>query len=338
MDPLEMVEIGTTGVHVTRVGMGCATIGGAATGGEKTGVQHHEGVQVARHALDVGVRYFDTAPLYGYGRSESRLGDVLSTAPRQQFAISTKVCRVLHPQAADQDADLDGIPAPDFDYSRDSVLRSLEQSLQRLGLDRVDIALIHDPDDHYREAMEGAFPTLAELRSQGVVKAIGAGMNQWEMLARFAPEADFDCFLMAGRYTLLDQTGLELLSLCEEKGIGVILGGPYNSGILASDLDPKVTHWMLTQRGKREVAASEIVQRAIRIRSVCQRYGVPLKAATLQFGLGHSAVVSIVPGPKSVAEVDENLAMAGFPIPPELWEELRHEGFIPLDSPVPSGS
>ena len=179
---------------------------------------------------------------------------------------------------------------PTYDYSRDGVLRSIEESLARLRLDRVDIVMIHDPDDHFEQAVGETFPTLYELRSQGVVGAIGAGMNQWEMLARFAREADPDCFLLAGRYTLLDQSGLdELLPLCEEKGIGIVLGGPYNSGILASDLSDDTTFNYLP-------APREVLERARRIKRVCDRYGVPLKAAALQFGLAHPAVSATIPG------------------------------------------
>ena len=235
---------------------------------------------------------------------------------------------------------------PVYDYSREGVLRSLEDSLRRMNLDRVDIALIHDPDEfdsalpdvkvrepvHYAEAIDETFPTLAELRSQGVIKAIGVGMNQWQALTRFAHDADFDCFLLAGRYTLLEHSALpELLPLCEEKRISVILGGPYNSGILASDLSPGVQYFYAD-------AASEVLERARRINAVCELHRVPIKAAALQFGLAHPAVAATIPGPRSVTEVDENFEMAGFPIPTEMWDELKHEGLIPHEAPTPGGS
>lgn len=210
-------------------------------------------------------------------------------------------------------------------------MRSFEESLERLGLDRLDVLLIHDPDDNYDRAIGEAYPTLADLRSQGLVKAIGAGMNQWQMLARFAREGDFDCFLLAGRYTLLDQSGLdELLPLCQEKGISVVLGGPYNSGVLASDLSRSATFDYST-------APPEILGLARAIKSVCERHDVPLKAAALQFGLAHPAVAATIPGPRSLAELDENFRMASHPIPDDLWAELRHEKLISPDAPTPTG-
>ena len=214
-----------------------------------------------------------------------------------------------------------------FDFSRDGVLRSLEDSLRRLDMDRIDIALIHDPDDHHDQAISEAFPALAELRSQGVIGAIGAGMNEWEALARFAVEGDFDCFLLAGRYTLLDQSGLaELLPLCEQRGISVILGGPYNSGVLASDLSGSATYFYAA-------TPPEVLLRAREIKTVCDRHEVPLKAAALQFGLAHPAVAATIPGAQSVAEVEENVAMVQLPIPGALWDELRGQHLIPAEAP-----
>ena len=216
-----------------------------------------------------------------------------------------------------------------FDFSHDGVLRSIEESLERLGLDRLDIALIHDPDDHWEQAIGEAYPALAELRSQGVLGAIGAGMNQWEMPARFAREGDFDCFLLAGRYTLLDHSGLEdLLPLCETKQISVILGGPYNSGVLASDLGPDTTYFY--QR-----TPPEVLETARQIKAVCDSHAVPLKAAALQFGLAHPAVAATIPGPRTPGEVEENVAMAGFEIPAALWSDLKSEGLIPAEAPTP---
>ena len=219
-----------------------------------------------------------------------------------------------------------------FDWSRDGVMRSLEESLQRLGMDRIDIALLHGPQDHYEAAIGEAYPALADLRSQGVITAIGAGMNEWEMPARFAREADFDCFLVAGRYTLLDQSALaEFLPLCQEKGISVILGGPYNSGILASDLSPDATY----QYAK---APSEILHRARRIKSVCDLYGVPLNAAALQFGLAHPAVASTIPGVRSSSEVENNARAASHSVPKALWEDLKNQGLLDENAPTPAGS
>ena len=231
---LETDRIGSTDVSVTQLGLG-----GAPLGAHLFDVEESEAVALISRAFELGVRYFDTAPLYGFGRSQCRYGHVLAEVSRNEFVISTKVGRVLVP--SDGDTPDDGLVPHDldavFDFSRDGVLRSLEDSLKRLNLDRVDIAFIYDPDNHYEQALEETYPTLAELRSQGVVKAIGAGMNQWQMLARFVQECDFDCVLIAGRYTLIDRSALSvLLPLCQERGTSVVLGGPYNRGVLASDL------------------------------------------------------------------------------------------------------
>jgi len=218
-----------------------------------------------------------------------------------------------------------------FDFSRDGVLRSLESSLQRLKLDRVDILLLHDPDTHYDQAMQEAYPTLRELRSQGVVEAIGAGMNQWEMLLRFAKEGDFDCFLLAGRYTLLEQGALpQFLSYCREKGISVIIGGPYNSGILASDL---------TEGAKYNYrdAPPEVLAKARRIKTICDQHGVPLKAAALQFVLAHPAVAAVIPGARTPQEVEENFRLLQHPIPAALWQDLKREGLLEATAPTPAG-
>ena len=327
MTPLEKAEIRSTGVQVTRIGMG-----GAPIGGLYTAVEAATAVETIRRAHELGIGYFDTAPLYGSGRSEVLFGHALETIPRGDYVLSTKVGRLLEPVAeqpdSDQFVDLPSLE-PIYDYSRDGVLRSIDESLGRLRLDRVDIAMIHDPDDHSEQALDEAFPTLVELRSQGVVGAIGAGMNQWEMLARFAREADPDCFLLAGRYTLLDQSGLdELLPLCVEKDIGIVLGGPYNSGILASDLSDDTTFNYLP-------APRDVLEKARSIKDVCDRHSVPLKAAALQFGLAHPAVAATVPGARSIEEIEENLCMAAHPIPADLWDELRAERLIHPDAPAP---
>ena len=330
MDPLDLMEIGGTGLRVTQLGMGGAPFGGTA-------VDVTEGValETVDRALRLGVGLFDTAPFYGVGKSEVFFGKALSGVDRSNFALSTKIGRVLH--SIDEPMKDSGWVKPfpfdwRFDFSRDGVLRSLEQSLERLDTDHVDILLIHDPDDHHEQAVKEAYPALDELRSQGVVKAIGAGMNDWEPLAQFAREGDFDCFLLAGRYTLLDQSGLEeLLPLCQERGISIILGGPYNSGILASDLGPDATYFY-------ERTPAEVLDRARRIKSVCDRHGVPLKAAALQFGLAHPAVAATIPGAQSAAEVEENFNMVRHPIPEDAWAELREEGLIPEEAPTPAES
>ena len=326
MNPLDTAEIGNTGIRVTRLG-----IGGAPIGSLFRTVSEDDAVATVQRGLELGLNYIDTAPLYGHGVSEIRLGRALQGIPRDSFVLSTKVGRVLNPvNEAPISPHFHSLPKmePVFDYSRDGILRSLEESLQRLNFDRVDIAYIHDADDHWEQAIGRAYPTLADLRSQGVVQAIGVGMNQWEMEARFAREGDFDCFLLAGRYTLLDQSSLaELMPACLENNVRLVLGGPYNSGILASDLGSQSTY-------DYEVAPPEIIDRARKIKAVCDRHAVPLKAAALRFGLLHPAVAATIPGPRSVAEVEENFHMASHPIPADLWAELKHEGLINPLAPV----
>ncbi|MDP6453143.1 MAG: aldo/keto reductase [SAR202 cluster bacterium] len=328
MNPLDTAQVGTTALKVTRLGLG-----GAPLGGLFTDVEVPTALSTVAKGHEVGIRYFDTAPLYGHGKSETYVGQALQAFPRDQFVLSSKVGRVLDPVDRQPDTDTYVALPPFeavFDYSRDGILRSLEESLQRLGLDRIDIAFIHDPDDHHEQAINEAFPTLADLRSQGVISAIGAGMNQWEALSQFAREGDFDCFLLAGRYTLLDYSGLDdLLPLCEEKQISIMLGGPYNSGILASDLQPGATYFY-------QEAPADVLDKARQIKSVCDRHDVPLKAAALQFGLAHPAAAATIPGARSPQEVEENIQMASYSIPADLWSELRHEGYLPEYAPVPT--
>ena len=321
---METREIGGTGLHVTALGFG-----GAPVGNEVADNEEDLAMATVQRSYESGTRYFDTAPIYGFGRSERRIGRALAGIPRDRYVISTKVGRLLEPGCQDSAA---AEPTVVFDWSRDGVMRSLDESLRRLGMDRVDIALLHGPHDHYKVAIEEAYPVLADLRSQGVVTAIGAGMNEWELSARFAREADFDCILLAGRYTLLDQTALaEFLPLCVEKGISVILGGPYNSGILASDLTDEATYQYVK-------APPDILERARRIRSVCDRYGVPLNAVALQFGLAHPAVASTIPGARTAGEAEDNHRAVSHPVPNALWEDLKHQGLVDPDSPVPMGT
>ena len=327
MDPLAKAEIGATGLQVTRLGLG-----GAPFGGLSEDVAQQRATESIAAGLDVGIRYFDTAPLYGSGRSERYYASALKGVDRNSYILSSKIGRLLNPKGGAQtdDVHLDLPPLEvEFDFSRDGVLRSIEDSLKRLELDRIDIVFIHDPDDFHEQAVNEAFPALAELRSQGVIKAIGAGMNFWEPLARFAREADFDCFLLAGRYTLLDHSGLiDLMPLCVEKKMSIILGGPYNSGVLASDLSEGTTYFYRS-------TPPEVLEHARKIKTVCERHGVPLKAAALQFGLAHPVVAATIPGARSADEVRENFEMAAFDIPSDLWAELRHEELIPEEAPTP---
>ena len=298
---------------MTQLGLGSAPLGGLFAA-----VSDDEAHRVVEAAWQAGIRFFDTAPLYGHGLAEQRFGAVLRTKPRDEFVIATKVGRLLRKDAPPEPGQAyKGAPPvnPVFDFSYDGVMRSAEESLVRLGLDRIDVLHIHDPDDHYEEALSGAYRALDRMRSEGTIKAVGAGMNQAEMLARFAREADFDCFLLAGRYTLLDRIGLkELLPLCVEKGIAIIAGGVFNSGILA-DPRPGATY-------NYQAAPPALLERALELEAVCSRRGVDLKAAAIQFPLRHPAVASVLTGCRSVAEVEENVRMFETPIPDTLWDEL----------------
>jgi aryl-alcohol dehydrogenase-like predicted oxidoreductase len=332
MDPTAPVKLGRTDLVVTRLGIGLAPVGGLyAPVGEE------QGVATVNRAWERGLRLFDTAPLYGYGLSERRTGKALAGRPRDEFVLATKVGRLLEPGGADTqeiwpEAVTTGV-APRFDFSYDAVRVSLAASLDRLGLDRVDVLHIHDPDDHFDEALAGAYRALADLRRAGVIGAISAGMNQAPMLARFARESGdpgFDCFMLAGRYTLLDQSGLdELLPLCAERGIGVMAAGVYNSGLL-SNPSPK-SHY--------DYAAppEPLLEKALAIEAVCERHGVPLRAAAVQFPLGHPAVTTVVVGARSPAELDDNIEMFEYPIPDVLWAHLRSEGLLPAHVPTPAG-
>ena len=315
MDPFEKAEIGTTGLYVTRLGLGARGIVDPAV--EVSGAQ---AVATVQAALDTGINYIDTSPRYGVGRSELYVGQGLAGVERGSYILSTKVGRLLDPTVAG---------GWFWDFISEGVRCSLESSLERLGVGGVDILFIHSPNNHYDQAIAEAYPALAEMRAAGVVKAIGVGMTNWQMLLRFAREGDFDCFLLAGRYTLLDQSAAgEFLPYCQQHDIGVILGGPYNSGILASNLGPGALY-------DYRAVPPEILDKARRIKAVCDRHGVPLKAAALQFVLAHPAVTSVIPGSSYPEHVRENVAMIQHDIPSALWEELRREGLIPEDAPLP---
>jgi D-threo-aldose 1-dehydrogenase len=320
------VPLGRTALTVTRFGLGTAPLAGLFEA-----VDEDTGVTVIERAWDAGIRFFDTAPLYGHGLAETRLGKVLKQKPRDEFTLASKVGRLLRADALPEPGQSwRGTPPvnPIFDFSYDGVMRSFEESLERLGLDRIDILHIHDPDDHYDDAIRGAYRALDRLRADGVIGAVSAGMNQAEMLTRFAREGDFDCFLLAGRYTLLDQIALkELLPECIKRGIAIVAGGVYNSGILA---DPKPgAHYNY------QTAPAELLERARRIRDVCVSHGVPLKAAAVQFPLGHPAVTCVVVGCRNEAQLDESLEMFEIDIPALLWQDLKAQGLLPLDAPTP---
>jgi D-threo-aldose 1-dehydrogenase len=319
-DPADRRALRATGVTVTALGVGTAGIGGLYTP-----VSEEEAHATVRYALAHGLSYFDTAPHYAQGLVEERLGRALAGVDRGRYVLSTKVGRVLEDAAA---------PPPDtifadvpprvtrWDFSADGVRRSLADSLERLGLDRIDIVYLHDPDDHVEQALDEAYPALEKLRAEGVARAIGVGMNQSAVPTRFVTETDNDVVLLAGRWTLLDQTGLaDLLPAAAERGRAVVIGGVFNSGLLA-DLRPGA-------RYDYEPAPVDVLARARRLEAVCARHGVPLAAAALHFPYRHPAVVSVLSGARSVAETAANLAALRTDVPAALWSDLAGEGLIP---------
>lgn len=298
-----------------RLGLGTAPLGNLFSA--VTDAEAHATVTAA---WDAGVRYFDTAPQYGHGLAEIRLGRALAAYPRDQYRLVSKVGRVLDapPQGSVRPtSSFVDLPAldPVFDYSRDGVLRSFEDSLARLGVARLDIVHVHDPDSHEAEALAAAFDTLIELRDQGVIGKVGSGMNQVAMLARFVEQVDLDCILLAGRYTLLDRTGTALLERCMERGVEVIAGGVFNSGLLAS---PEVGATF-----DYAAAPPELMARALRLQAACERFGVPLPAAAMQFVARHPAISMMLVGARSVAEIEADVAYAQLEIDPELWPALE---------------
>ncbi|NUT32290.1 MAG: aldo/keto reductase [Hamadaea sp.] len=311
--PTDLVPLGGTGLTVTRLGLGLAPIGGLYTD-----VTDDEARAVVDSAWDLGIRLFDTSPLYGFGRSELRTGAAL--AGRSGHVLSTKVGRLIVPSDtvgdSSQDfwAGVDPSVTPVFDFSAPGVRRSLEESLDRLGLDRVDVALLHDPDDHLDQAVAEAYPELARLRAEGLITAVGAGANSGAVLAHLVERVDLDVVLMAGRYTLLDRTGADLLDLAAERGVAVIAAGVFNSGILA---DPRAGATF-----NYAAADPATLTRARELDAICTAHGVPLRAAAIQFPLRHPAVVSVLVGTRSAAEVADAVAMAAQPVPAALWEAL----------------
>ena len=322
--------LGRGGLTVGPLSFGAAPIGNL---GRRVSEDEWRGALTA--AWDAGVRYFDTAPHYGLGLAERRLAEGLAGRGRDELTVSTKVGRLLRPSASEaMDDEGYAVPAAHVrvrDYSRDGVLASLESSLERLGLDRVDVVFVHDPDEHYREALEGAFPALEELRSQGVITSYGAGMNQSEMLADFVRETDLDVVMLAGRYTLLEQGALDdLLPECLRRGVSVIAAGVFNSGLLARDRPRKdVTY-------NYEPAPPEVLARVHRIADVLERHGTSLPVAAAQFALAHPAVATVCLGARSAAQVERNAALFDEPVADAAWSDLVSQGLLRPDAPVPS--
>ncbi|MET7452619.1 aldo/keto reductase [Streptomyces sp. NPDC005574] len=324
-----MNTLGRSAVEVSPLAFGGAAIGNLFT--EVTEEQAHKAVTAA---WQQGIRYFDTAPHYGLGLSERRLGAALREHPRTAYTISTKVGRRLEPSADGGDDLANGFAVPArlrrvWDFSADGVRRTLEGALERLGLDRVDAVYLHDPDDHAEQAFREGYPALERLRAEGVVGAIGAGMNQAEMLTRFVRDTDVDVVLCAGRYTLLDQRALtDLLPAAEERGTSVVIGGAFNSGLLA-DPRPGATYDYAS-------APPGLVDRALRLKELAGRHGTTLRAAALAFCAAPPAVASVLVGARSAAEVRDCAEQFATPVPAAFWREARDTGLLPPEAPVPA--
>ena len=307
-----------TGVAVTEFGLG-----GSSLGNLYQAVDDDTAVQTVTTAFAAGVRYFDTAPHYGLGLSERRLGQALAGRARAEFVVSTKVGRLLEPNPAPTGSDLavNGFDVSDdlrrrFDFSADGVRRSLEASLERLRLDRLDIVYVHDPDEHLDQAIREAIPALASWKAEGIVDAIGVGMNGWEAPLRVIRETPVDVIMLAGRWTLLDRSGRRLLDECAERGVSVVAAAPYNSGLLAQ---PSPAPDATFDYGP---ASPALIQQAVRLAETCERYNVSLPAAALQFPLRHPAVAAVVAGARTAAEVSATIARLSSPVPDRLWQEL----------------
>lgn len=307
---LPTAQVGKTNLHVPQLGMGTAPIGNLYNP-----ISDEQAFGAVQRSYENGIRFFDTAPLYGTGEAERRLGEALQGIPRDEVIIQTKVGRIVRPDRSIY-----------FDYSRDGVMKSIEDSLKRLGMDRVDILLVHDPDVeneevHFRQSLDEAFPTLIDLRAQGVISAVGAGMNQWQMEWEFAKNADVNCFLLAGRYTILEQTSLDFLQWCTENNVSIFLGGIYNSGILVTGPVPGAKY-------NYEDAPAEILAKVERIKNVTDRHGVPLHVAAQHFARAHPAVSSLIIGSANAAEADDNRASWDMETPASMWQELYNAGLL----------
>ena len=330
---------GSGRLSFTELGMGTAPLGNLYRA-----ISDEEAQAILERAWAGGVRYYDVAPLYGLGLSETRLNRFLRGKPRDDYLLSTKVGRLLQACAPEEQTGIGKwfeVPARRelYDYSGDGIRRSLELSLERLGVDRVDILFVHDidianhgtaeaRDARVEELMASGYEALVALRDQGVVGAIGAGVNEWEVCQTLAERGDFDLFLLAGRYTLLEQEALEsFLPLCQSRGIGIVVGGPYNSGVLASGPVPGAFY-------NYEPAPEAILEKVRRIEAVCQAHGVAMIDAAFQFPLLHPSVVSVIPGGQSREQMESNLRVAEAAVPPALWSDLKAQGLMREDAPT----
>jgi len=333
-------RIDNGGLAFTELGMGTAPLGNLYRA-----ISDDDAHATLEKAWEIGCRYFDTAPLYGLGLAETRVNRFLRGKNRDDFVLSTKAGRLLEVCPPDQRTGIGKFfdtPSrrEQFDYSYNGIMRSFEHSLERLGVDRVDILFAHDLDIFNQgsaEVMEArlsdflasGYRAMLSLRDQGVVKAIGAGINEWQPAQRMLEHGDFDMFLLAGRYTLLEQEALDtFLPLCERRGVGIVLGGPYNSGILATGPKPGAYF-------NYDPAPQDILDRVAKIEAVCTSHGVKLIEAALRFPLHHPCVVSTIPGAQAVAEAESNRVCLDASIPDALWADLKAEGLMRTDAPTP---
>ncbi len=331
----EKRQIGRTRLRVSTLGLGTATMGGS-----RIPITRADGEAIVTAAWDAGVRYFDTAPFYGVGAAEHRVGDALREHDRDSWVLSTKVGRLLRPKT-------DTAPSPDgrlspmpfkvvYDYTYDGIMRSVEDSYQRLGLARIDILYVHDIGVYQHgpelnavylpQLRDSGYKALDQLRRSGTVSAIGLGVNEKDVLIDALGFGDWDVFLLAGRYTLLEQGPLDdLIPMCVQRGTSLVIGGPLNSGILAG-----------RDTWNYDTAPPDVVARVRKLADVCKAHGVPLAAAALQFPLAHPVVAAVIPGPRSAAEFTQNLPLFTMKIPHSLWSDLRSQGLLHPDAPVPA--
>ncbi|MGW6276960.1 aldo/keto reductase [Kribbella sp. NPDC055071] len=329
----DTVRVGRTELSVPRIGLGTAALGNF-----QQALTDEDAIAVVDHAVDQGIRYLDTAPLYGHGLAEMRVGRAVAKVDRENLIVSTKVGRLLREDAPrDETQYHDGVPfyrdvppvGPVWDFSYDGIRRSVEESLERTGLDRFDVLLLHDPDQHLAEAASTGYAALRDLRAAGLVRAIGAGMNTTAPLTELVRSCELDVVLLAGRYTLLDQSSLaDLMPACEERGVSVVIGGVFNSGVLV-DPAPGASFDYVP-------AGSEVVAKAVAIQEICRRYDVPLAAAALRFPLAHPRVSTVLIGARTVDELDADLDLLSVEIPAELWADLRSAGLLDPAVPTPA--
>lgn len=326
----DLVPLGRTGLQASRLGLGLASLGGLFEP-----VPEQQAAATIDTAWELGVRLFDTAPVYGYGRSETRTGAALASRPRDAYVLCTKVGRLIEPGGPDTQpiwADPPAGVGPRLDYSYAGVLRSVEESLARLGLDRIDVLHVHDPDEDFGPAVGEAYRALADLRAEGVIGAVSLGVNHAPVAARFLREAAVpgpDCVLLAGRYNLLDQSGLdELLPLCVERGVAVMAAGVYQSGLLA-DPRPGAPHGYTS-------IPPELAARIGELRRICTAFDVSPLAAAVQFPLAHPAVTNVVVGARSPEEVADTVSLFNQPVPEGFWAAVKGRGLLREGTPTPA--